>query len=98
MYYHWPVYERQRQITQKAIEKYAVCGINLLPLLLQLNPEIPIFYEHTGAGLQSAYIQHEYSWALMSGFIFLIHRSGEVFYAEDVRSLFLHTCGATTTQ
>ena len=98
VYYHWPVYERQRQITQKAIEKYAVCGINLLPLLLQLNPEIPIFYEHTGAGLQSAYIQHEYSWALMSGFIFLIHRSGEVFYAEDVRSLFLHTCGATTTQ
>jgi len=91
VYYHWPVYNRQRQIAQPLLEQYGVCGINLLPLLLQVDPEIPVFYEHTGAGTQSVYSKHEYSWAMMSGYVFLVRRSGEVFCAEDVRSLLLQS-------
>ena len=91
VYYHWPVYNRQRQITQPEIDAYGVCGINLLPLLLQVDPEIPCHYEHTGAGAHSVYSKHEYSWAMMSGYVFLLHRSGAVFCAEDVRSLLLQS-------
>ena len=91
VYYHWPVYDRQRQITQVEIDAYGVCGINLLPLLLQVDPEIPCYYEHTGAGAQSVYCKHEYSWAMMSGYVFMVHRSGAVFCSEDVRSLLLQS-------
>jgi len=91
VYYHWPVYDRQRQIAQPKIDAYGVCGINLLPLLLQVDPETPVYYEHTGAGTQSVYSKHKYSWAMMSGYVFLVHQSGDVFCAEDLRSLLLQT-------
>ena len=65
--------------------------MNLLPLLLQVNPDIPLFYEHTGAGLRSAYAAHAFSWVFVSGYVLLLDRAGEVFCAEDLRSLLLHT-------
>jgi len=65
--------------------------VNLLPLLLQVNPDIPLFYEHTGAGLRSAYAAHAFSWVLVSGYVLLLDRAGEVFCVEDLSSLLLHT-------
>jgi len=89
VYYHFPSYERQRQQPMAFLEGYGIPSTNLLPLLLQLNPDLPLFYEHTGAGLRSAYGAHAFSWVFMSGFILLVARSGAVYCAEDLRSLLL---------
>jgi hypothetical protein len=71
------------------LEGYGISGTNLLPLLLQLNPDMPIFYEHTGAGERAKFAAHKFSWAFMSGYILLLDRQGAVFCAEDLRSLLL---------
>jgi len=89
VYYHFPTYERQWQQQMQFLEEYAAPGVNLLPLLLQVDPNLPFFYEHTCAGLLLAYSAHAHSWAFMSGYILLVDRAGEVFCAEDLRSLLL---------
>jgi len=89
VYYHFPTYERQRQQPMAFLEGYGISGTNLLPLLLQLNPDMPIFYEHTGAGEREKFAAHKFSWAFMSGYILLLDRQGAVFCAEDLRSLLL---------
>jgi len=91
VYYHYPTYERQRQQPMAFLEDYGIPGTNLLPLLLQLNPDMPVFYEHTGAGQRAAYAAHPFSWAFMSGYILLVSRAGKVFCAQDLRSLLLLT-------
>jgi len=94
VYYHFPTYERQRQQPMAFLEGYGIPGTNLLPLLLQLNPDMPVFYEHTGAGQRAAYAAHPFSWVFMSGFILLLDREGRAFCAEDLRSLLLLTVPA----
>jgi len=89
VYYHYPSYERQRQQPMAFLEGYGISGTNLLPLLLQLNPDIPLFCEHTGAGHRAAYSAHRFSWVFVSGYIMLVSREGAVFCAEDLRSLLL---------
>jgi len=89
VYYHFPSYERQRQQPMAFLEGSGISGTNLLPLLLQLNPDIPLFYEHTGAGQRTVYDAHRFSWVFMSGYILLISREGAAFCAEDIRSLLL---------
>jgi len=89
VYYHFPAYERQRQQLQAFLEGYSVPSTNLLPLLLQLSPHTPLFYERTGAGLSAAYAAHPFSWAFMSGYILLVDRPSAAFCAEDLRSLLL---------
>jgi len=89
VYYHFPTYERQRQQPMAYLEGYGIPGTNLLPLLLQLNPDVPVFYEHTGAGERAKFAAHSFSWVFMSGFILLVSREGAVFCAEDLRSLLL---------
>ena len=89
VYYHYPAYERQRQQPMAFLEGYGIPGTNLLPLLLQLNPDMPVFYEHTGAGQRAAYAAHPFSWVFMSGYILLVNREGGVFCAQDLRSLLL---------
>ena len=91
VYYHYPTYERQRQQPHDFLEGYGAPGTNLLPLLLQLAPDTPLFYEHTGAGLRAAYAAHPFSWAFMLDFILLLDRAGAAYCAEDLRSLLLLT-------
>jgi len=94
VYYHFPTYERQRQQPMAFLEGYGIPGTNLLPLLLQLDPDMPVYYEHTGAGRRAAYAAHKFSWVFMSGYILLLDREGAVFCAEDLRSLLLLSAGA----
>jgi len=98
VYYHYPTYERQRQQPLPMLSEYAAPGVNLLPLLLQVNLDMPHFYEHTGAGLHSAFSAHAFSWVLVSGYILLVDRSGAVFCAEDLRSLLLFTLKLPSTE
>jgi len=65
VYYHFPTYERQRQQPMAFLEGYSIPGTNLLPLLLQLNPDMPVFYEHTGAGQRAAFAAHPFSWVVL---------------------------------
>jgi len=93
VYYHFPTYERQRQQPMAFLEGYGIPGTNLLPLLLQLNPDMPVYYEHTGAGRRATYAAHPFSWVFMSGYIVLVSREGAVFCAEVLRSLLLLSAG-----
>lgn len=61
--------------------------MNLLPLLLELAPHVPVLYEHTGAGHAPTHAQHEWAWVLWAGFVLLVDAKMQVSAACDVRAL-----------
>ena len=62
-------------------------GINLLPLLTELRPDIPVLCEHTGAGYKATHAQHKWSWVLWAQYVFLVDREMKVYAADDLRTL-----------
>lgn len=87
VYFHYPQYQRKIQAPLAALQVRNCSHTHLLPLLRQVEPGIPLFFEHTGAGIQHIHAQHEWSWACFSGFFVLVHRSGVSYCAHDARSL-----------
>jgi hypothetical protein len=49
LYFHQPTYTRQRQVEFESITSLTAGDINVLPIILQLKPDVPVFFEHTGA-------------------------------------------------
>ena len=90
IYYNHPTYCRQTQIPLAELEKENVKCVNLLPLLTELRPEIPVLYEHTGAGCRSAHAKHDWSWVLWCNFVLLVDRHLQGIVACDARMLLWH--------
>ena len=87
VYFNNPTYARQKQLKLQDLQKQNTPHINILPALLELYPTIPLFYEHSGAGLTSAHRKHDFSWVVWDKFIFLVTNSRRVFIADDLRTL-----------
>jgi len=90
IYYHYPAYNRRMQKTFAEIEAGVAGPLHVLPLLLQVAPEIPVLYEHTGAGSLSACSQAPFSWCVFGQFALLVQRSGKTFCAQDINTLLHH--------
>jgi len=39
-------------------------AVNLLALLVELAPDIPVLFEHTGAGHRETHARHRWAWVL----------------------------------
>ena len=89
IYFHYPQYIRKKQIPLADITARNAAHISVLPLLQQLFPGVPVFYEHTGGCCLHEHAKHEWSWLMLSGFVLLVRRDGKMFAAEDLRSLAL---------
>ena len=87
IYFNVPTYARQKQLKLSELQKINAPHINMLPPLLELYPTVPVFYEHTGAGLCSVHDKHEFAWVVWDKFVFLITNSQRVLISDDLRTL-----------
>jgi hypothetical protein len=90
IYYNYPTYTRQTQLPLAEIQRANTRSVNLLPLLTELHPDIPVLFEHTGAGCRRAHAKHKWSWVLWSHFVLLVDSEMRSYVATDVRTLAHH--------
>jgi hypothetical protein len=91
IYYNYPTYARQIQLPLAELQRENARSVNLLPLLTELRPDIPVLFEHTGAGCRQAHAQHKWSWILWSHFVLLVDSEMRSYVATDARSLAHYT-------
>jgi hypothetical protein len=90
VYYNFPSYARQAQLPLAALQRPAAPAVNVLPLLTELRPDVPVLFEHTGAGCRAQHAKHPWSWVLWSRFVLLVDADMRSFVAADVRTLLVH--------
>jgi hypothetical protein len=91
VFFHWPNYQRRRQSPLEVLRQKDAEDFRVLGLLKQLDPTIPILFEHTKVGSVSEHAKYKFSWCVWGGFVFLMNERGEAFCANDVRTLFSWT-------
>jgi hypothetical protein len=87
VYFHFPSYQRGRQASMLELESEGVPPKCILPLLLQIDPTTPVFYEHTGAGCRATHAAHAHSWLVLGAFVLLVDRNMASYCARDLRTL-----------
>ena len=87
VYYNFPSYARQTQLPLAALQRADAPAVNLLPLLTELRPDIPVLFEHTGAGCRAQHAKHPWSWVLWSRFVLLVDADMRSYVAADLRTL-----------
>ena len=91
IYFHYPSYNRRLQQSFASIQSGACASLNMLPLLMQIVPDIPVLYEHTGAGYRPACAIHKFAWLVFGNHVLLSDGSLTTYCARDVRYLTAHT-------
>jgi hypothetical protein len=89
IYYNYPTYTRQTQLSLSQLQCDKTKHVNLLPLLTELRPDIPVLFEHTGSGCRSIHRKHTWSWVLWSNFLLLVDKNMKCYVAADALSLAL---------
>lgn len=87
IYFNYPTYTRQVQIALPLLQQPNARHVNLLPLLTELRPDIPVLFEHTGAGWRREHAKHPWSWILWSHFVVLVSNDMRTYVANDLRTL-----------
>lgn len=87
VYYNLPSYHRQRQLSLQNLQTPNTRHTNLLPLITELHPEIPVLFEHTGAGSRTEHALHRHAWVLWSRFVLLVDHNLNSYVAYDLRTL-----------
>lgn len=87
VYYHFPAYQRTKQLTIEQLQQEDTAVEHLLPLIQQLHPMVPVLYEHTGAGLREAHERHPFAWVVLGSYVVLVDRQMQSYAAKDLRSL-----------
>lgn len=97
IYYNSPNYQRKLQLPLARLQEPTAedgqggvrgpPAVNVLALLLELRPDVPVLYEHTGAGHRGTHAAHEWAWVLWADFVLLVDAQMEVSAALDVRAL-----------
>ena len=90
IFFHYPSYERQKQMPLCKLQSDHAPHINVLPLLAQVKTDIPILTEHTGMGNRLKHAETDWSWAIVGTFALLVNRNLESFYALNLKTLLLH--------
>jgi hypothetical protein len=85
-YYLYPTYTRRVQVPIADFAADKAAGINILPLLMQVKPDVPVVFEHTRSKARS----HPWAWLVWHEHILLCQQDGGVFCAKSVYDLFAH--------
>jgi hypothetical protein len=83
-YYLYPTYTRPVQKPMSDFMADKVTGFNVLPLLMQVLPDVPVFMEHTMRKSKN----HPWSWLVWHDHILLCQQDGAVFCGENIFDLF----------
>lgn len=86
IFYHYPDYIRRKQLSMQQLSEEGGDPIALLPLLMQINPTIPVLHEHTGAGWQEAHEKNKWQWVVLGKFVLMSDRGMRIYHA-DLRRL-----------
>jgi hypothetical protein len=87
VYFHYPAYQRTKQLTLEELRQDNTPAHHLLPLLQQLHPSVPVLYEHTGAGLRAAHERHPFAWVVLGAFVVLVDGGMQSYCGDDLRAL-----------
>ena len=87
IYYHYPSYNRRTQQSFASIAAGTCVPLHILPLLMQIEPDIPLQYEHTCAGYRPASATQDFTWILFGHFVLLCDRKMNTYCARDFRHL-----------
>lgn len=90
LYFHQPTYTRQRQVDFESITSLSARDINVLPIMLQIKPDVPVFFEHTGACNSSTCSAEPWSWLVMHRHIVLCDSNGKYYVAKNIYVLFAY--------
>lgn len=85
-YFLYPTYSRAVQKPIGEIISGNVSGVNILPLLMQVKPDVPVLMEHTAEKAK----QHKWAWMVWHHHILLSHVDGSVYCAESIFDLFAY--------
>lgn len=85
MFFHNPTYDRQGRVEWNQI-KPTTDAIQILPALLELQPDIDVKYEEDHFMHLSKL--ENWTWLLVSGRVYLIQPDKTILYANDITSLF----------
>ena len=90
LYFHQPTYTRQRQVEFESITSQSAGDINVLPIILQIKPDVPVFFEHTGACNSSTCSAEPWSWLAIHRHIVLCDSNGKYYVAKNIYVLFAY--------
>ena len=90
IYFHQPTYRRQRQVDFESITTLSAADINVLPIMMQIKPDVPVFFEHTGACNSTACSTEPWSWLVMHRHILLCDNNGKYYVAKNIYVLFAY--------
>jgi len=85
-YYLYPTYTRAVQRPMSDFEAGSVSGVHLLPLLMQVAPDVPVLFEHTLRKAKDI----PWAWLVWHEHILLSQQNGEIFCAASVLDLFAY--------
>jgi hypothetical protein len=85
-YYLYPTYSRAVQKPMSDFVADKVTAFNVLPLLMQVAPDVPVLFEHTLRRAKS----HRWAWLVWHEHILLSHEDGAVFCGESIFDLFAY--------
>ena len=82
VYFNWPAYARKKQLSFEEIMQQRQYT-NLVCLLCEMYPDIPVLYEHTGALCASCHAVHALAWVCIAGYWGLFDRQSNCYYNKD---------------
>jgi hypothetical protein len=90
VHYHQPNYKRQRQVEFEVITSRSAGDIHVLPLLVQIKPDVPVLFEHTGACNSALCSAEDWSWLLIHRHVVLSDNKGRYYVAKNIYVLFAY--------
>ena len=90
VFFHTPTYKRPRQLDYEHIVAMAGRDVNVLPIIAQIKPDVPILFEHTGACSSSACSAEPWSWLVIHKHIVLCDSNGKYYVAKNIYVLYAY--------
>jgi hypothetical protein len=90
VYFHQPTYTRQRQVAFESIVSQSAPDINVLPIILQIKPDVPVFFEHTGACNSTVCSTAPWSWLVIHRHVVLCDNNGKHYVAKNIYVLYAY--------
>jgi hypothetical protein len=90
VFFHTPMYKRPRQLEFELIVSMAAQDVNVLPIIAQIKPDVPILFEHTGACSSSACSAAPWSWLVIHKHIVLCDSNGKYYVAKNIYVLYAY--------
>ena len=81
---------QRKQVALSALQAQEAEPIALLPLLMQVQPDMKVLHEHTGIGHKHTHSQNKWHWSVVGNRVLLPNPHMHHFDAFDLKTWLLH--------